>query len=103
MYSIDNGPNAGWGDIPVLQDGVATNQVNEPGVSFGDALHLVSGPGYYAGHPNPTRASTSNTFNASNPQSPVSTGNPVESYFQPAVPQSGYPSKDGSFVQFGNS
>ena len=35
------------------------------------ALHLVTGPGYYGGHPNPTRGNTTNTFNAPDPQSPV--------------------------------
>jgi hypothetical protein len=34
--------------------------------------------GYYGGHPNPTRANKTNTFNSGNPQSPVPTANPVE-------------------------
>ena len=77
MYSVDNGPNAGWGDIPTGR-GTCTNDISEPGVTYGDGLHFISGPGYYAGHPNPTRASMSNTFNPTNPQTPVPFDNPVE-------------------------
>ncbi|WP_160148080.1 malectin domain-containing carbohydrate-binding protein [Rubripirellula obstinata] len=112
LYSIDNGSNSGWGDIPIINnngtpgnssDDYATNQVNEPGKTMLDGLHLIDSQGYYAGHPNPTRASTNNKFNPSNPQSPVSIGNPQESFFEPSVANSGYPGKNGSFVQFNNS
>jgi hypothetical protein len=41
----------------------------------------VKGPGYYGGHPNPTRANMSNTFNA-NEQSPVTKANPIECDYQ---------------------
>ena len=84
FYSVDNGPNAGWGDIPIGEGpgGNATNGINEPGVTYGDGLHLITGPGYYAGHPNPTRSNPANTFNATNPQSPVSVANPIESDYQ---------------------
>ena len=80
LYAWDNGSNAGWGDIPVGAgpDGQCTNAVNEPGVDQSDSLHLISGQGYYAGHPNPTRGNMSNTFNATNPQSPVPVANPIE-------------------------
>ena len=80
MYTIDNGGNAGWGDVPVGEGpgGTCTNATNEPGTSDQDALHHVTGPGYYGGHPNPTRGNDGNTFNTSIPQSPVSTDNPVE-------------------------
>ncbi|MBA3423511.1 MAG: hypothetical protein H0U04_03020, partial [Rubrobacter sp.] len=54
-----------------------TNERNEPGTTQAEALHLVKGPGYYGGHPNPTRGNEANTFNA-NKQSPVTTANPVE-------------------------
>jgi glucose/arabinose dehydrogenase len=88
MYAVDNGPNAGWGDVPILDaNGNATNQVNEPGVTYEDSLHFVTGPGYYAGHPNPTRAYTGNTFNTTNPQSPVTVGDPIESTFLVPGPQ----------------
>jgi hypothetical protein len=77
MWTVDNGANAGWGDVPVGTGGAATNQPNEPGVTTPDRLVLVT-PGKYGGHPNPTRANAGNTFNTTNPQSPVSAGNPVE-------------------------
>ena len=80
MYTIDNGANAGWGNFPVNEgpQGNCTNGPNEPGSTDPDSLHYIAGPGYYGGHPNPTRGNTANTFNASNPQSPVSTANPIE-------------------------
>jgi hypothetical protein len=58
--------------------GTCTNQVNEPGITDQDSLHFVTGSGFYGGHPNPTRGNKANTFNPSNPQSPVPTANPVE-------------------------
>jgi len=81
MYTIDNGPNSGWGGIPDKDGGVATNDIVEGGSTKQDSLYLVT-EGFYGGHPNPTRASTNNTFNDSNPQSPVTTGNPVESNYE---------------------
>ncbi len=88
FYTVDNGPNAGWGDVPVNEGpaGNATNDPNEPGVTYGDSLHFVTGAGYYGGHPNPTRSNPNNTFNTTNPQSPVSVANPIESdYLIPGV------------------
>ncbi|MBA3484333.1 MAG: PQQ-dependent sugar dehydrogenase [Pirellulales bacterium] len=99
MYTVDNGPNAGWGDIPINEgpQGTATNEVNEPGVTHGDGLHLITGQGYYGGHPNPTRANTNNKFNTSNPQSPVPVANPIEGdYLIPGV-------EDGSLVVYPES
>lgn len=81
LYAIDNGPNAGWGGPPIGAGpgGTCTNADNDnDSQTYQDNMHMIPGPGYYAGHPNPTRASLSNTFNASNPQSPVSVANPVE-------------------------
>jgi hypothetical protein len=76
LYTIDNGPNAGWGDVPQGEGGTnCTNATREPGLTQFDNLHYVTGPGYYAGHPNPTRANTGNTFNG---QSPVPSSNAVE-------------------------
>ena len=76
LYTIDNGPNSGWGDVPQGEGGTnCTNASREPGVTLFDNLHEVTGAGYYAGHPNPTRANTANTFNG---QSPVPSSNPVE-------------------------
>jgi N-acetylneuraminic acid mutarotase len=79
MYTVDNGGNAGWGDVPQNEGpaGVCTNAVNEPGLTEPDELHFVSAAGYYGGHPNPTRGNKANTFN-SDQQSPVVTANAVE-------------------------
>lgn len=88
MYSIDNGPNAGWGGIPTIEgpEGHCTNFLNEPGHSANDSLHYITGVGYYAGHPNPTRGNSSNTFNTTNPQSPVFSENTVEcDYRMPGI------------------
>ncbi len=96
MYSIDNGPNAGWGGIPVAEGpaGNCLNDLNEPGQTFYDGLHYITGRGYYAGHANPTRGNSNNTFNASNPQSPVETANPIEcDYKSPGI-------QNGSLVTF---
>ncbi|MFC6836476.1 malectin domain-containing carbohydrate-binding protein [Halomarina ordinaria] len=55
LYTVDNGANGGWGNVPV-GDGTAmcTNEPNGPGSGSPDNLHLVT-EDYYAGHPNPTR------------------------------------------------
>ncbi|HEY3393429.1 MAG TPA: thrombospondin type 3 repeat-containing protein, partial [Lacipirellulaceae bacterium] len=99
MYTVDNGPNAGWGDVPIGEGpgGTATNDPNEPGVTHGDGLHYITGAGYYGGHPNPTRSNPNNTFNTSIPQSPVTTGNPVESDYR--VPGT----ENGALTVFGDS
>ncbi len=58
LYTFDNGPNSGWGGLPI-NEGTANvnNATNENGsTGYGDQLHFISGPGYYGGHPNPTRA-----------------------------------------------
>ncbi len=83
LYTDDNGHNAGQGNVPVAEGpaGTCTNAVNEPGVTGPDSLHLLS-PGYYGGHPNPTRGNIANTFNG---QSPVQTANPVECDYRLAV------------------
>ena len=84
MYTFDNGPNAGWGGLP----NNCSNEVSEPGNSYCDNLHYVTGPGYYGGHPNPVRADRNNTVNVTNPQSPIPVGgdNPVEcNYLIPGV------------------
>ncbi|HXH18548.1 MAG TPA: Ig-like domain-containing protein [Chitinophagales bacterium] len=75
MYSFDNGPNSGWGGIPMS----CANNTSEPGTTYCDYLHYIT-QGYYAGHPNPTRANRANTFNVTNPQSPIPAGmeNPAE-------------------------
>ncbi|MFL5767112.1 MAG: kelch repeat-containing protein [Actinomycetota bacterium] len=81
MYATDNGSNAGQGGPPSGEGpgGNCTNDPSEPGSFSDDSLHLITGPGYYAGHPNPTRGSTANTFGG---QSPVPSGNPIECDYQ---------------------
>jgi hypothetical protein len=80
LYTVDNGSNAGWGGDAAPDDGTGscTNDTVDEGDSDWDTLIRIPGPGYYAGHANPTRANRSNTFNSTNPQSPVMTANPVE-------------------------
>lgn len=78
IYTWDNGPNSGWGGTPWIytaggalkgystQTGITfdagagdwcTNEINESGSGTqGDALHRITTPGYYGGHPAPTRA-----------------------------------------------
>lgn len=78
LYTSDNGPNGGWGGLPLiydsngnlkgheLQGGVSfdagagdycTNEFNEDGSNgHGDNLHFIDSPGYYGGHPTPIRA-----------------------------------------------
>ncbi len=91
LYVTDNGPNAGWGAIPGNACG---NGFSNGGQTFIDQLHFVPHKGYYAGHPNPVRGNKNNTFNASNPQSPVEVAaNPEECVFK-------NPNQDGSLAKF---
>ncbi|MGB1207037.1 MAG: malectin domain-containing carbohydrate-binding protein [Chitinophagales bacterium] len=75
FYTFDNGPNGGWGDAPSS----CVYAQEEPGQTYPDNLHLIS-QDYYGGHPNLTRANRTNTFNTTNPQTPIPLGmeNPVE-------------------------
>ena len=80
MYTVDNGPNNGWGNTP---GGNCLNIYDDGGNTYGDGLHYIKNKGYYGGHPNPTRGSKNNTFNESNPQSPIVGGaNPAECQFK---------------------
>lgn len=83
LYTFDNAGNNGWGGEPIN----CTNTIVNQGKSYHDGLHHISHRGYYGGHPNPTRGNKSNTFNASNPQSPIEVNaNPTECDFKiPAV------------------
>ena len=67
IYTYDNGPNPGWGGKPV---GNCSNTIDDGGSFYWDNLHLVT-KGAYGGHPNPTRGNKNNTFNSSNPQTPI--------------------------------
>lgn len=93
LYTVDNGPNGGWGGPPTD----CSNTFHDGGNTYDDALHFVDGPGYYGGHPNPTRGSTANTFNPTNPQSPISIANPDEcDYLIPST-------QDGALTTFASS
>ena len=81
MYTVDNGPNSGWGDTPT--GSCLNNYKEDGGNTYGDNLHHIANKGYYGGHPNPTRGSKNNTFNDSNPQSPIQGGaNAIECQFK---------------------
>ena len=57
MYALDNGGNAGWGDVPVNEGPGHLHQrrVERPD-AYGGRPAPHRRPGYYAGHPNPTAA-----------------------------------------------
>ncbi|MFK7857201.1 MAG: malectin domain-containing carbohydrate-binding protein [Granulosicoccus sp.] len=100
IYSWDNGPNSGWGGAP----GSCFNTRKEPGNTQHDGLHLITGPGYYAGHPNPTRGSQKNKFNKKNPQSPVPYANPIEcKYYGPGTNGNGKHKNNKSLVSLPRS
>lgn len=87
MYTVDNGPNAGWGGTP---PGNCANTRDDGGKTYKDGLHYITGKGYYGGHPNPTRGNKGNTFNPSNPQSPIEgAANPKECTFKIPVAEDG--------------
>lgn len=83
LYTFDNDSNTGWGGLPVGEGagGTCTNQSSETGsATHFDNFHLISGPGYYGGHPNPTRANRDNTFAGLSPL-PEGSENPIECQF----------------------
>ena len=93
FYTFDNGPNSNWGGWP---DDSCLNKLNDGGKNFQDTLELLS-EGFYAGHPNLVRGNKANTFNASNPQSPVEIdADPRECQYKP-------PPNDGSLTSIGAS
>ncbi len=83
LYTADNGGNASWGGAPANEgpQGTCTNAIDNSGPTYQDGLYQITGPGQYFGHPNPTRGNMANTFNASNPQSPVSVADARECDF----------------------
>ena len=96
MYTVDNGPNAGWGDVPA--GNCLGNFKQAGGITYGDGLHFIKNKGYYGGHPNPTRGSKNNTFNSSNPQTPIEgAANPIECDYR--IPGQ----EDGALFVFGSS
>ncbi|MCB0012799.1 MAG: hypothetical protein KDE34_12890, partial [Anaerolineales bacterium] len=104
MFTIDNGPNTGWGGEPGNEGpaGNCNNNVNNGGGTINDNLHyireLIPGELYYGGHPNPLRANPDDIYNAtqgeavpfSAPPVPFSMANPVEcDYRNPELGQDG--------------
>ena len=119
MFTIDNGANFGYGGFPENEgppsggNSAATNNYvsGEPGtVNNKNGLYNITGPGFYAGHPNPTRANPAgaglythdgttgiwrtsttgpNPLPADWPPVPVSMKNPVEGDFLLPGPASG--------------
>jgi len=80
LYTFDNGPNVSWGGE--AGGAACSNSYKDGGTTYIDHLHRVT-RGFYAGHPNPVRGNKSNTFNASNPQSPIEvSANPEECQFK---------------------
>ncbi len=71
IYTFDNGPNRGWGGIPINNCSNESSEIDSE--KYPDNLHRIY-PGYYGGHPNPTRANRENLFNTTNPQSPIEEG-----------------------------
>jgi hypothetical protein len=103
MYTIDNGGNAGWGDVPQGEGpgGACTNAQREPGVTERDGLHRITGPGYFGGHPNPTRANKANLFGG---QTPVAVAaNPVECDFRSPGDAAGAGNAAGALISFPSS
>jgi len=95
LYTVDNGPNAGWGGDP---PGNCSDAVDNGGKTYKDGLHYINQKGYYGGHPNPTRGSKGNKFNNSNPQSPIEgSANAEECDFK--IPQN----QDGALTLFDKS
>ncbi len=84
LYTFDKRSSIDWGGPPIGEgpEGTCTNEPNDSDSATHPAnFHLITGPGYYGGHPNPTRANRDNTFDG---QSPIPEGleNPVECQFR---------------------
>ena len=93
LYTFDNGGNSSWGGYP---GGDCANQTANGGKTDTDHLHLVN-KGSYGGHPNPTRGNKGNTFNGSNPQSPIEgPANPIECQYKE-------PGQDGALTTISGS
>ncbi len=95
VYTVDNGPNVGWGGPPILCSN-ASNENNSH--SYGDGLHYVGDTtdanGAYGGHPTPFRAGE--TINGQSPI-PPGTANAFEcTYLVPGV-------QDGALHVWGSS
>jgi hypothetical protein len=103
LYTIDNGANPGWGDAPEEAGGRCTNDPRPGGKRQEDTLHFVREPGYYGGHPNPTRANRANLFAG---QSPVEAAHPVECEFLPGEKSGAlttFPASTNGLVEYRSS
>ena len=85
LYVTDNGANQDFGGKPAADAAAKRvgNDLTEGGRAVVNSLHHVGAPGYYAGHPNPTRADPRNLFNDTLPQSPVLAADFRQSRFVP--------------------
>lgn len=87
LFTIDNGPNAGWGAPPSGEGsgGTCTNDLMDGGDTFGDGLHYIPAAGYYGGHPNPARGNPQAVFGSEAKSAvPFALANPIEcDYRQP--------------------
>lgn len=102
LYVTDNGPNPGFGGLAVgVNTPNCTSAENEANIGTTyDQLHLVT-PGFFGGHPNPTRANINNTFNGVSPVALVG-ANPIEcNYYSPG--DGGNPPQDGALATFPGS
>ena len=89
MYSVDNGPNQGWGGPPLNENpGQCDDTQNDNNSqTHQDNLHFITGQGFYGGHPAPVRANPQGIYgNEADSPVPFSLANPVEcDYQQPGV------------------
>jgi len=97
FYVLDNGPNQNMGGPPIWREGRVTNDPSEQSEWLPNVLLAIPSAGFYGGHPNPTRADRRNTFNESNPQSPVAVSRPAEAEWLPPG------RKDGELMSFRGS
>src|SRR5207248_706975 len=82
--------------------GNCTNGVHEPGTTDMDRLFLITGPGFYGGHPDPTRGNMANTFDSNN-QSPVSVSDPKQCDYRGPADQPGltqFPSSTNGLTEY---
>jgi hypothetical protein len=73
IYLSDNGPNDGYGNVPLS----CGNGNAAGGTMHLDNMHVLEGPGFYGGHPNPARGNTSIVWNSDN-IAPVPAATPAE-------------------------
>ena len=112
LYTIDNGPNSGWGGPPESAcDWSAVGEADSR--SYNDALHFIGNvqtdpPGmYYGGHPNLFRGSESNLIHGQSPIPPGS-GDPRECVYQrpkgaPSAPPAPHDQENAALCSWSSS